>query len=552
MLYDLSLLEQLNEEYRDRPIIDLPALAKRRQLLSSHIVTSPARDQATITSAERQQYAADGQLKSVLHDVDLTGKVVLELGCGQGWLTSVLPDQAGVTRAYGVDIERYSSWTEHTDPRVKLIEADLSRKLVVPLGSIDTVISNVTFEHVTRPLEMLSAVHEVLKDGGEAWIRTNVYTARNASHRYAEIFFPWPHLLFEDEVCEQFYQKHHGKAGPSFSWVNKMTVAHYVHAAREVGFEITLARRRVVPIDIPFYLRFIEKLGRFVALDLETDFLTLVLSKTQVDLTKPPERSLDLDYTARQVQLNRRVHRYKKAERERAATAPAPVEPVEPGVAADHAPDAKATDSGAVENINTPTYWDGRYQKEWESGKVFSNNYARDYGLVHDAMIALMPDGAHVLDVACGAGVLCRKIKARLPETVVTGVDFSPYTIEQNQRADEHPENSYLCLDVQTELPSLNQQYDVITMAEIIEHLDDAERAIGDAVGLLKPGGRLIITCPHDDAIPSKEHVRQFGHDRLFHLLTAHTDTVCFTQFPPSHAKWMMAYFVKSKQPRLR
>ena len=442
-------------------------------------------------------------------------------------------------RAYGVDVERYSSWPEHTDPRIKLIEADLSRKLVVPPRSIDTVISNVTFEHVTRPLEMLSAIHNVLKDGGEAWIRTNVYTARNASHRYKELFFPWPHLLFADDVCEQFYQKHRGRPGLTFSWVNRMTVAHYVHAAREIGFEITLARRHTVPIDIPFYLRFIDKLGRYAALDLETDFLTLVLSKPTANQTTPSVRSLDLDYNARQLHLNTRVHRYLKAERAKAQAEPPPASP------AAQVPAPAASDTAPVRNINTPDYWDGRYQKEWESGKVFSNNYARDYGPVHDAIIELIPEDARVLDVACGAGVLCRKVKDRLPGTAVTGVDFSPYTIEQNRQAANDEGETYRCLDVQTELPTLEEAFDVVTMAEIIEHLDDPERTIADAMNLLKPGGRLIITCPHDDAIPSKEHVRQFGHDELFHLLAIYNDTVCFRQFAPPHARWMLTHLEK-------
>lgn len=540
MQYDLTLLEQLNDEYREKPIVDVAKVRERRQLISPQNTPAPAPGEKKATASERQQYAASMQLKPILNDVDLTDKTVLELGCGQGWLTSVLPDQAGAVKAIGIDVEQFPGWAEHTDPRVEFIEADLSRQRVVPSGSIDTVISNVTFEHVTRPLEMLSAVHDVLKDDGQAWIKTNVYTARNASHRYAEIFFPWPHLLFEDDVCEQFYQKHHGRPGPSFTWVNKMTIAHYVHAARDLGFTVQSAHRRAVPIDIPFYLRFIEKLGRYAAMDLETNILTLVLTKAPVDESVSSDRTLDLDYTARQDHLNRRIQRFYMKENER----------ILPGSELSGNEDGRGSgvqivDPAAVRNINTPGYWDGRYQQEWESGEVFSDDYARDYGPVHDAMIALIPDGSAVLDVACGSGVLCRKIKQRLPNTVVTGVDFSHYTIEQNQRANEYPENHYRQLDVQTELPTLNQQYDVITMAEIIEHLDDAARAISDAVGLLKPGGRMIITCPHDGSIPSKEHVRQFGHDRLFHLLTAHTDTVCFTQFPSSHAKWMMASFTK-------
>ncbi len=228
------------------------------------------------------RYAATAQLKPIIHDLDLTDKVVLELGCAHGWLTSVLPEHGKVAQAIGVDVERQPGWDEHDDPRLSFIAADLSRESVVPPNSIDTVISSATFEHVERPLQMLAALYDLLRDGGEVWLRTNLYTAANASHCYTEVYFPWPHLLFSDDVCTQYYEMHHERRGQRFSWVNRMTVAHYVQVARDLGFEITLARRRITRIDVPFYLRFVNQLGRYAALDLETDFQTLVLRKRSV------------------------------------------------------------------------------------------------------------------------------------------------------------------------------------------------------------------------------------------------------------------------------
>jgi hypothetical protein len=66
-------------------------------------------------------------------------------------------------------------------------------------------------------------------------------------------------------------------------------------------------------------------------------------------------------------------------------------------------------------------------------------------------------------------------------------------------------------------------------------------------MGLLREGGRFIVTCPHDDAIPDPEHVRLWGHDEMFHLLATYGDTVSFTHFPPPwfHV-WMLAHVTKS------
>jgi 2-polyprenyl-3-methyl-5-hydroxy-6-metoxy-1,4-benzoquinol methylase len=197
-------------------------------------------------------------------------------------------------------------------------------------------------------------------------------------------------------------------------------------------------------------------------------------------------------------------------------------------------------------NINTPEYWDRVYRQEWESGQVTSQNYSRDYAPIHDAIISLIPDGARVLDLACGTGLLTRKIRERLPHTEVWGVDFSPYTIARNQKRDGLLGIEYRCLDLRQPLTSLGQEFDVVMMCEILEHLEKPEHVVSEGLGRLKSGGRFILTCPHDDGIPDPEHLRCWGHDEVFHLLAPYSDTVSFMHFPPPYFHvWMLAYLTK-------
>jgi 2-polyprenyl-3-methyl-5-hydroxy-6-metoxy-1,4-benzoquinol methylase len=197
-------------------------------------------------------------------------------------------------------------------------------------------------------------------------------------------------------------------------------------------------------------------------------------------------------------------------------------------------------------NINTPEYWNAVYRAEWDAGQVQDAQYHRDYGPIHASVLSLIPDGSHVLDIACGPGVLCRKIKQQLPLTQVLGVDFSEYMIAQNQERDRALGVEYNCLDIRSLLGSIGRTFDVVTMCEILEHLEHPERVVADAMGLLKAGGRFILTCPHDDEIPDSEHVRTWGHDELFHLLSPYSETVSFVHFPPPwfHV-WMLAYLTK-------
>ena len=196
-------------------------------------------------------------------------------------------------------------------------------------------------------------------------------------------------------------------------------------------------------------------------------------------------------------------------------------------------------------NINTAEYWDGVYSHEWQQGQVLTEDYNRDYGPIHDAIIDLIPDGSRVLDIACGPGILCRKIAQRRPSATVLGVDFSQYTIEKNREVDPGLKIEYRCLDVR-ELSLIDRHFDVVTMCEILEHLDEPERVVAEAMSLLKPGGRFIITTPHDNELTDPEHVRQWGHDELFHLLQPYAQTISFMHFPPPYFHiWMLAYLTR-------
>lgn len=203
-------------------------------------------------------------------------------------------------------------------------------------------------------------------------------------------------------------------------------------------------------------------------------------------------------------------------------------------------------------NINTPEYWNQVYRLEWESGRASSPNYSRDYGPIHEAILRVIPlvSQVSVLDIACGPGLLCRKIKQRFPSARVMGVDFSTYSIAQNQIRDQALDIEYRCLDIRTSLGSIRRLFQVVILCEILEHLEQPEAVVASAFELLEPGGLFVLTCPHDDGIPDPEHLRCWGHDDLFHLLAPYGEAVTFVHFPPPYFHvWMMAYLIKMPLP---
>lgn len=255
--FDLELFEQLNQEYREKPVVPTP----------------PRVDPVGRRKRARRK------LKRIRLDVDFEGKDVLEIGCAFGDMTHLAVKRAGARSAIGVDIVERPEWAELASEKVRYAVADLASEPLIEPESVDLVVSSAVLEHVTRPLQMLDAVARMLRTGGHAWLYFNLHRGPRASHRYREVFFPWPHLLFEPEVGRAFYRKHHDLPNATFAWVNRLTAAEYFTAFRELGLHVESYRPAATDIDLDFYRRFEMRLGAYPALDLEWDFLTVVLHK---------------------------------------------------------------------------------------------------------------------------------------------------------------------------------------------------------------------------------------------------------------------------------
>lgn len=252
---DLALLEQLNEEYRSKPLAPQP----------------PMRDQ---TSKEDR---AKSRLLRVHAQIGLAGQRVLELGCGSGFETWYLSHQFG-SETWGVDVTERATWASLRDERTHFLCADLATDRSLPANSFDRVISFTVFEHVVHPYSVLEELYRVMRPGGLAWISANLHRGPRASHLYRELFFPFPHLLFSDEVISQFREKHHGQSSGA-SWVNRLTWAQYEDYFRNIGFRLRSLRFMETPLDESMYERFGDILSRYPRWDLTRDFFYVVLEK---------------------------------------------------------------------------------------------------------------------------------------------------------------------------------------------------------------------------------------------------------------------------------
>jgi ubiquinone/menaquinone biosynthesis C-methylase UbiE len=122
-----------------------------------------------------------------------------------------------------------------------------------------------------------------------------------------------------------------------------------------------------------------------------------------------------------------------------------------------------------------------------------------------------------ILDVGCGTGPMLADL-ARFGE--VTGVDDEPEAVEY-ARARGSFELHCAPADA---LPFADAQYDLLTLLDVIEHIDDDRAALVESRRVLKPGGTVLIMVPaytwmwgRQDEIA--HHKRRYTRPRLVSLL---------------------------------
>lgn len=256
-VYDRYLFTTLNEIYRETPLVPQPREISPQSLFAQ--------------ADKRIAY-----LEKLFGSMESAN--VLEIGCGRGETAVRLAERCGC-RVTGVDANTYPEWPGRQSDAVRLVEVDLTEQNPFVPESFDYIVSFAVLEHVQQPLDMLEAMCTLLKPGGRMYITANLHRGPMASHRYREVFFPWPHLLFEDAVFIRFYRDRDGRQGVTPAWVNKLTHLHYLDKVRQLGLEIVKCTYSTRPFDQDFYECFAEKLGRYPREDLEKDFINLTLRK---------------------------------------------------------------------------------------------------------------------------------------------------------------------------------------------------------------------------------------------------------------------------------
>lgn len=251
--FDIKLFERLNAEYAEKPLVPAPR---------------------GLDPGSRME-GARARLARVRDFVDLDGTSTVEIGCGQGQEVWLLKHRFACD-AHGIDIVPYPQWLTYRQPGVSFAVADAAA-LPYAEGSFDRAISFAVWEHIPHPFRALAEARRILRPGGIMWLYANLYRGASASHRYREITFPWPHLLFDESVIDEFYERR-GVPQRGYSWVNRLTYDAYAKYFRLLDLR-PLHLQFSEKWDEEFYERFRDILIRYPVTDLKRDFFTAILQK---------------------------------------------------------------------------------------------------------------------------------------------------------------------------------------------------------------------------------------------------------------------------------
>lgn len=110
----------------------------------------------------------------------------------------------------------------------------------------------------------------------------------------------------------------------------------------------------------------------------------------------------------------------------------------------------------------------------------------------HAAIVNQIAEGSTVLDVGCAQGSLALMLAGRAD---VWGVEGNPSAIGV---AKLHCKDVYEAdLNLRDSVPPIDQLFDVVVFADVLEHVLDSRRVLREYSAFVKPEGVIIVSLPN-------------------------------------------------------
>lgn len=104
----------------------------------------------------------------------------------------------------------------------------------------------------------------------------------------------------------------------------------------------------------------------------------------------------------------------------------------------------------------------------------------------------LLPPGGSVLDLGCASGGLLEILRPRARH--LAGLELSPSAARTAAGIGDHIVQGAL---EDRDLPFASDAFDLVVLADVLEHLVDPASALERAVGWCRPGGHVLLSTPN-------------------------------------------------------
>ena len=138
--------------------------------------------------------------------------------------------------------------------------------------------------------------------------------------------------------------------------------------------------------------------------------------------------------------------------------------------------------------------------------------------------------GQRLLDIGCGTGVLLETLEKKHPDIVLAGVDATQEMLDiAGKRLSK---KVHIARSWAEKLPFEAESFDVVVSCSMFHYIREPIVALKEAMRILKPGGRLVITDWCGDYIScricdlflrvfNEAHFKTYGKRECYNLLCA-------------------------------
>lgn len=193
-----------------------------------------------------------------------------------------------------------------------------------------------------------------------------------------------------------------------------------------------------------------------------------------------------------------------------------------------------------------------------ELEKLYSENYYKSWGIKGEEenditkqmkiatfdlrlnLITQFVTKGKILDVGCATGYFLEAAKKR---------NFTPYGIDFSEYSSSIAKKKFGVNNVFTGILETcnfeSQQFDVIAMSDLIEHVRVPQKTISKASELLKDDGIIMIMTPNTDSFLNKLMAKRWTHYKLEHFFYFNRQSI---EIVANQAGLKVVYYEKSKK----